>query len=408
MKQLNLTNYRWIMLGFCCVINLCIGSIYAWSVLSLPMAEELGVESLSGPFSVATSIGVITMIIGGIFNDKFGPRWVMFVGGMMFGGGMFLSGFAQSVASIMLTYGVILGLGSTLVYGCTINNTIKFFPDKRGMIGGITTAFYGISSVIIAPAANMMCNHLGIRPTFQILGIICMVIICLGSFLMKKCPGDFIPDGYRPPESAQNASKADCTPLEMLKKPLFYVMMLLLVCGGFFGMMVISSAQSLAINMVSVTAGTASLIVSILCIFNTAGRLIAGTLSDHFGRINTLLIAIVLAGIGLLALLAAESSFSVPVFIIGTILIGISFGTFLGVYPGFCADQFGTKYNTVNYGILWLGYSLAGILGPLVLTNVYALNGQYRMAFLISLGIAVAGLFLILVCRRMLTAKKFV
>lgn len=346
------------------------------------------------------------MIIGGILNDKFGPRWVMFAGGIMFGGGMFLSGFARSVTSIMLTYGVILGLGSTLVYGCTINNTIKFFPDKRGMIGGITTAFYGISSVIIAPIANTMCGHLGIRPTFEILGVICMIMICFGSFLMKKCPDNFIPEGYQPAKSVRNTSNADCAPLEMLKKPLFYVMMLLLVCGGFFGMMVISSAQSIAINMVSVTAGTASLIVSVLCIFNTAGRLIAGTLSDHFGRIHTLLIAILLAGIGLLALLAAESSASIPVFIVGTILIGISFGTFLGVYPGFCADQFGTKYNTVNYGIMWLGYSIAGILGPMVLSNVYALTGQYRMAFLISLGIAAAGLILILVCRKMLLAKK--
>lgn len=407
MKQNNLSSYRWLMLVFCCIINLCIGSIYAWSILSVPMARELHTDSLSGPFSVATSIGVITMIIGGLLNDKFGPRWVMFTGGIMFGGGMFLSGFAQSVTSIMITYGVILGLGSTLVYGCTINNTIKFFPDKRGMIGGLTTAFYGISSVVIAPVANMMCIQLGIRPTFRVLGILCIIIICLGSFLMKRCPDDFVPEGYRPSKVSSVVSNVDCTPLEMLKRPVFYIMILLLVCGGFFGMMVISSAQSIAINMVSVTAGTASLIVSVLCIFNTAGRLIAGVLSDRFGRINTLLIAIVLAAVGLVTLLAAESTPGIPVFIAGTILIGISFGTFLGVYPGFCADQFGTKYNTVNYGIMWVGYSIAGILGPMILTRAYTSTGQYHIAFLISLGIAAVGMILTFICRRMLNSAHW-
>lgn len=401
MKQTNLTHYRWLMLGFCCVINLCIGSIYAWSVLSVPMAKELGVESLSGPFAVATSINVITMIIGGILNDRFGPRWVMFAGGIMFGSGMFLSGSAQSVTSITLTYGVILGLGSTLIYGCTINNTIKFFPDRRGMVGGITTAFYGISSVLIAPVANIMCIHLGIRDTFHILGICCFVIICAGSFLMKKCPADFVPDEYQLPK-ATVASERNDTPFEMLKRPIFYVMLLIFVCGSFFGMMVISSAQSIALNMVSVGTGTASLLVSVLCIFNTAGRLVAGTLSDRFGRISTLLIASLLAVIGLVALLTAETTSRTGIFTTGMILIGISFGTFLGVYPGFCADQFGTKYNTVNYGIMWLGYSIAGLVAPMVLSSVYEQTGLYRVAFMVSLVISITGAILIFICRRML------
>lgn len=138
--------------------------MYAWSVLAAPMAQELNVPSLSIVFSVANALGFISMIIGGLIADRKGPRWVMFVGGLMFGVGMFGCGFAQSVGHLILSYGVILGLGMSFVYGCTISTCIKFFPDKRGMAGGMATAFYGISSVIIAPIANVLNSSVESAP----------------------------------------------------------------------------------------------------------------------------------------------------------------------------------------------------------------------------------------------------
>ena len=295
-----LTKKRWVILIASCLINLCVGSMYAWSSLSAPMATELGVEAsaMASVFSTANAVGFITMIIGGLLNDKYGPRWVMFVGGLMFGLGMFTCGFAKSVGNLTLSYGVILGLGLSLVYGCTISNTIKFFPDKRGMVGGMTTAFYGISSVIFAPVADALSNAFGARATFKILGIVFLVIICAGSFIMQKCPAGFVPTGYVAPVATGKKAN-DKTPAEMLKMPIFYVMLLMLTCGGIFGMMTISQAKGIAINMVNAAPATATLFVSVLCLFNTAGRLVAGSLSDKLGRINTLTIALVVALVGL-------------------------------------------------------------------------------------------------------------
>ncbi len=398
-----LTKKRWVILIASCLINLCIGSMYAWSSLSAPMATELGVEtsSMASVFSTANAVGFITMIIGGLLNDKYGPRWVMFVGGLMFGIGMFTCGLAQSVGNLMVSYGIVLGLGLSLVYGCTISNTIKFFPDKRGMVGGMTTAFYGISSVIFAPIADALSNAFGARATFKILGVLFLVIICAGSFIMQKCPAGFVPTGYIAPAPVSGKKVNDKTPAEMLKMPLFYVMLLMLTCGGTFGMMIISQAKGIALNMVSASAGTATLFVSVLCLFNTAGRLVAGSLSDKLGRINTLTIALVVALIGLAVLLGASLTASMALFAVGVILIGICFGTFMGVFPGFCTDQFGQKNNTVNYGIMWIGFSLAGIVGPTILTKVHAATGAYTMAFVISLFIAVAGLLLTFAYRAM-------
>ena len=400
-----LTKKRWVILIASCLINLCVGSMYAWSSLSAPMATELGVEAsaMASVFSTANAVGFITMIIGGLLNDKYGPRWVMFVGGLMFGLGMFTCGFAKSVGNLTLSYGVILGLGLSLVYGCTISNTIKFFPDKRGMVGGMTTAFYGISSVIFAPVADALSNAFGARATFKILGIVFLVIICAGSFIMQKCPAGFVPTGYVAPVATGKKAN-DKTPAEMLKMPIFSVMLLMLTCGGIFGMMIISQAKGIAINMVNAAPATATLFVSVLCLFNTAGRLVAGSLSDKLGRINTLTIALVVALVGLAALLGASLTGAMALFAVGVILIGICFGTFMGVFPGFCTDQFGQKNNTVNYGIMWIGFCLAGIVGPTILTKVHNATGTYTLAFVISLCIAVAGLVLTFVYRAV--AKK--
>ena len=395
-----LTKKRWLILITSCLINLCIGSMYAWSSLSAPMAQELN-ANLASVFSTANAVSFITMIIGGLLNDKYGPRWIIFTGGLMFGVGMFASGYAQSVTHLILSYGLCLGFGMSMIYGCTISNTIKFFPDKRGMVGGMATASYGISSVIFAPLADWICSFVGARMTFKILGTVFLIVICAGAFLISKCPAGFVPEGYIPP--AQSASKkvADKTPIEMLKTPVFYVMLIMLTCGGTFGLMIISSAKGLALGMTSASASTATLFVSLLCLFNTAGRLVAGTLSDKLGRINTLTAALFMAMAGLATLYICAFTHSVVLFAIGVMLIGICFGTFMGVFPGFCTDQFGTKYNTVNYGIMWIGFSAAGIVGPSVLTAMHKATGSYQGAFLIALAMALLGLALTVIYRKM-------
>ena len=400
MKTIN----RWAILITSCLINLCIGSMYAWSALAAPMATELGLSGagdLAIVFSISNAVGFITMIIGGKLNDKYGPRWVMFTGGAMFGIGMFTCGYAQSVTHLILSYGLLLGLGLSMVYGCTISNTIKFFPDKRGMVGGMTTAFYGISSVIFAPIADAISNSFGPRATFKILGGVFLVVICAGSLIMQKCPEGYMPEGYVPPVNSGAKKSNDKTPIEMLKTPIFYVMILMLLAGGTFGMMIISNAKGLAMNMVGAESATATLFVSVLCLFNTAGRLVAGTLSDKLGRINTITIALIIALVGLVTLIGASNTASMALFAVGVVLIGICFGTFMGVFPGFSTDQFGTKNNTVNYGIMWMGFSAAGLIGPTILTKVYNATGAYTMAFVIAICIAIVGLVMTFAYRKL-------
>ena len=150
---------RWAILIASCVINLCIGSVYAWSVFSPAMATYLGTisgaevtpEQLSIVFTVANLLGPITMISGGKINDTLGPRLVLILGGLLFGSGLLISGFSKSISMLILGYGICSGLGMGFAYGCTVSNAVKFFPDKSGLAGGICTAAYGLSSVILSP-----------------------------------------------------------------------------------------------------------------------------------------------------------------------------------------------------------------------------------------------------------------
>ena len=402
----NLDQRRWLVLTASCLINLCIGSLYAWSVFASPMAEKLNTlsgsnnftaASLAIVFTVANSVGPITMISGGYFNDKLGPKWVVFFGGLLFGGGMLASGFATSIPMLIITYGLGCGLGMGLAYGCTINNSVKFFPDKRGLIGGIATATYGLSSVLIPPVANALMNAVGVSQTFIILGGAFILIICLFSMFIIKCPEGYCPEGYIPPESAggTKVSSHEEDWHQLLKDPIFYLMILMLMCGAFSGLMITSQASPMAQSIAGMSIGMAATAVSMLALFNAAGRVVAGYLSDRFGRITVLLAAFVLEICGLVCLLTTGNGGTAQ-FMIGVSIMGICFGSLMGVYPGFTADQFGAKNNSVNYGIMFIGFALAGFFGPTAVGLILTSTGAYTIAFFVASALSVVGIILAL------------
>ncbi|MNC06225.1 putative MFS-type transporter YhjX [compost metagenome] len=281
-----------------------------------------------------------------------------------------------------------------MVYGCTISNSIKFFPDKRGLVGGVTTAAYGLSSVIIPPIANGLISSSGVKSAFIIIGIVFLLIICSASFFIEKCPSDFVPAGWSPKATHMDRSlKSDKDWKGMLANPLFYVMILLLISGAFAGLMCTSQASPIAQKMVGLSAAAATTVVSVLALFNTGGRILAGYISDKIGRINTLALASLFSIIGL-TLLYFSGEHSVATFYIGISVIGISFGSLMGVFPGFTADQFGAKNNSVNYGIMFIGFALAGYFGPSIMKNVYNTDSSYQRAFVIAAVFGITGFIL--------------
>ena len=408
---MNLDKKRWVVLFAGCFINLCLGSIYAWSVFSSAMADyfnsSLGMNVTPGDlaivYTIANSVGPITMISGGWFNDKFGPKKVILVGGIMWGLGMFLSGFATSIGFLIVTYGLVGGLGLGMAYGSTISTCVKFFPDKRGLIGGVTTAVYGMSSVILPPIVTKVVAVSDATFAFKVVGIVFLVLIAVSCLFLEQCPDGYKPAGWEPAMTAGGAAPKNLDWKGMIKTPVFYIMLLLLTCGAFTGMMIISQASPVAQNMIGMEPAAAGIAVSVLALFNALGRIGAGTLSDKIGRINTLMVACILAVIGLFCLYNCGTG-AVVLFYVGLSIVGISFGSFMGVYPGFTADQFGPKNNSVNYGIMFIGFALAGYFGPQIMRNTFASTGAYQQAFLIAICFSVVGVVFTLLYRAF--AKK--
>lgn len=398
---MNLTKKRWNILFICCLVNLCLGSIYTWSVFASPMAEFLAKElgekitaaDLAIVYTVANSVGPITMISGGWVNDKFGPKKVIFIGGLMFGAGMFLSGYAKSINFLILSYGLLYGLGLGMSYGTTISSCIKFFPDKRGLVGGITTAVYGCSSVILPPIITILVSNYDVTTAFKIVGIIFLIIVCGASFFIEQCPANFIPEGWHPKLNSNVKSVVDKNWKEMLKSPIFYLMMSILCCGAFSGMMITSQASSVAQHMIGMSLFSASTAVSVIALFNVFGRIIAGYLSDKIGRIKTLALSCIFSLIGMLILYSCSIG-TVVLFYMGTAIVGLCFGSFMGVFPGFTADKFGPKNNSVNFGIMFIGFAISGYFGPTIMSKIYRSTGEYQEAFLIAAILNILGIIL--------------
>ena len=242
------------------------------------------------------------------------------------------------------------------------------------------------------PVANVMIRNWGVSAAFQIIAVCFAVVLLLASAFVEQGPeeaGQMLPGGGR-----------DMSWQEMLCQKKFYGMCAMLLCGGLSGMMVISSASDMAQVEAGFSPAAAALMVSVLSLFNAGGRASAGILSDKLGRIGTLSLVFPISVAALCALFFFGQD-SMAVFAVSIALVGACFGALMGIFPGFTADEFGQRNNTVNYGILFFGFALSGMLGPQVASWVMSGTGSYRSAFLIAAVVALAGFALTFLHRRL-------
>ena len=256
---------------------------------------------------------------------------------------------------LIVFYSLVAGLGMGMVYGCSVSSAIKLFPDKRGLAGGMTTASYGISSVLVSQVARWLIESTDIGTTMKVLGIAFFVIICVSGLIFAWCfnkSGDIITQ--KSPVQAATGKNWK----EMMKTGYFWVMIVMLMAGAFSGLMITSQASPMSQNIFAITPAFAATIVSILAVFNTAGRLLSGVVSDKIGIINTLRVTFVLFIVSQILLFLSVNA-GIGLFIAGICGVGLCFGAIMGVYPSFTARQFGAAHNSVNYGIMFSGFSIS-------------------------------------------------
>lgn len=388
---------RWIYLALFCLINFCTGALYVWSVFAGHLASHfsaLSGEAVSGTdlgpiFGVATGLTPFLMLFGGFFNDRMGPRLLIAAGGASIAAGYMATTFIEDVSLLYLTYGVLVGTGTGLVNGCTINSAVKFFPDRRGFAGGTVTACLGVGAAVLPFVANALIATTNVMTTFRVFGIISGLIIISAALATGKCP-----DGFSRAFNT-SAGKKQVIPVsrnwfEMIRTPEFLPLFLLFTSSATMGLMLLSNISLITSEQLGASAAVGALAVSAISLANTAGRFISGTLSDRLGRMPTLLLALLTALVGFGLLLTASTG-DLMRFFFGIVGIGVCFGAFIGTYPGLVADEYGPKHNSVNFSIMMLGYSVGGLVGP-QLVRWAQTGGSFDRAYGMCAATAVFGI----------------
>ena len=384
---------RWRILVASTAILLCTGAVYSFSVFAGPLSSSTGwsMSDIMLAFAINSAIGPIPMILGGYLVDKGYVKWTIALGALLFASGFYLTGYANSPAMLYLTYGLMAGLGQGFAYSGALSNSLRLFPDKRGLASGILTGGMGFAAVIASPVASNLIQQQDAFFAFRTIGLVYIVVIICAIFFIKAAPSGYQPAGWKAPvQTKQGPTNKNWK--QMLQSPLFYIIISMFFVGAFSGLMIASQASPIGQSMFGLSAGTAALYVSLYSIANSSGRFIWGSLSDKIGRSKTLLIIYSVIVLALFSLTIVPGQLG---FTLGIIGLGICFGGVMGVFPSIVMENYGPANQGVNYGIVFTGYSLAAFFAPKVAVQMaMANNGNYSVAFYVAIALAFIGLVL--------------
>ncbi len=368
------------------LIQLCLGSIYAWSKFQTALNSASGVyvwEKLLTqlPFTFGLAFFAIAMIFAGRWQDRVGPKKVATIGGILLGVGYLLAGFVDIIAQgdqllgfiwLAISYGVISGVGIGFAYVCPIATLVKWFPDYKGLITGVAVAGFGLGAFFLLYIEEFLILSIGngkIGIAFWILGLIFILTVVPSAQYLKNPPKGWTPPGFTSQSTKMTIKgKKDYEPLEMIKTPQFWLLWGMFILAASAGLMTIGNVTTfigntlsdqgiLEYSVLAVTAG------SLLAIFNSAGRIVWGAVSDRLGRIITMILMFGTLGVAMFFFgIQTEYLF----LLIGACIIGFCFGGNFALFPSATDDYFGTKNLGRNYGIIFTAYGIAGALGPFI------------------------------------------
>ena len=385
------------------MMNIALGTLYAWSIFVAPLEKEFGWKraDTSMVFTIAVVVFALSFIVAGRLQDKFGPFWVSLTGAILVSLGFFLCSFTHSLNYLFICFGVIGGLGNGFGYATPIPVMAKWFPDKRGLAIGLAVGGYGAGSALFGPLANLhLIPHYGVHTTFQILGGIFLVMTVIGAFLLKNPPAGYSPAGWTPaPATAKSsATTHEFAPGEVLATPTFWFMWVAYALGTSAGLMVISQLVPFAKSVHISSAALATMTLVVGAVGNASGRILSGWMSDALGRLNVLRLMIAISAISMPILYMVGGN--VAGLYVAVFVVYWCYGTQLSVNAAATADFFGAKNAGMNYGMLFTAWGVAGVIGPRIGGVLFDKYHNYQMAFYTAAVLAVVALISEFVARR--------
>jgi OFA family oxalate/formate antiporter-like MFS transporter len=381
------------------LLNVALGTYYAWSVFVPALEREFGWNRTQT--SLVPTIDMVMLasmfLAAGFLQERIGPRMVAAIGGLLFSLGLLLASWIQSMPMLYLTWGLLVGTGLGFGYLAPITVGSKWFPNHRGLVNGVAIAIFAGGSGLFGPLAGMLIEHIGWRATFQTLAGIFFVFTMAGAYLLKDPP-----EGYTGPASKSigsgrpRAHLLDTPTSQVLRNPVFLALWAAYALGTTAGTMVISQLVPFA-RSAGLNAKTAAFAITIGAIGSASGRFFSGWMSDHLGRLHTLR-AVIAASMFVTPMLYISRE-EILAFYVLLFFVYYCYGTQISVYTALAGDFWGTKYLATNYGLLLLAWGFAGVMGPVLGSRVFVSTGTYQYAFFGSAGLACVALIILSIVR---------
>lgn len=376
---------RWLVVLGAIFVQVSLGAVYGWSLFNQPLADKYGWEKddIVITFSITIATFALFTIFAGRLQDRIGSRWVATGGGILLGTGLMLASTADSLYELYLYYGIISGAGIGTAYVCPLAASVKWFPEKRGLISGIAVAGFGAGGLIFKPIIANLIETVGVSETFFYLGIIYLVLVVGGAQLLREPP-----ENYAVSNNLANKNEVQFTPKEMLSTYQFYLLLFMFLFGAISGLLVISQAVDIGVSLANLDINKAANAVMAIALFNASGRILWGMVSDKIGRKITFSIMYSITSI--IMFYMSFGYLNYLLFMISVSLIGFTFGGFLALFPSKTADYYGVKHLGINYGLMYQAYGVSALLGPIIAAYFSLKDSFLVLAILGILGIVMS------------------
>ncbi|MEK3796437.1 OFA family MFS transporter [Paenibacillus sp. FSL R7-0204] len=384
-----MTSKRWLIVLGTVIMQMGLGTIYTWSLFNAHLVSTFGFElsSVSITFSITSFALAFATLFAGKLQDRFGLRRLTAASGILLGLGLILSSQASSLPMFYLLAGVVVGYADGTAYITSLSNLMKWFPKNKGLISGVSVGAYGTGSLIFKYINGGLIESAGVSNAFLYWGLIVMMMILVGSLLIREAPAA-APVIGNPKLAASGAAllPKDYTVKEMLRTKEAYLLFVIFFTACMSGLYLIGIVKDIGVQLAGMDVATAANAVAMIAIFNTAGRLILGALSDRVSR--TKLISITLAVTAMAMFTLSYATLSYGLFFACVAVIAFCFGGNITVFPAIVSDFFGLKNHSKNYGIIYQGFGIGALSGSFIA----AFLGGFKPTF------NIIGLLCILAC----------
>ncbi|HEV2229304.1 MAG TPA: oxalate/formate MFS antiporter [Steroidobacteraceae bacterium] len=375
-----------LIVGIACMVMIA-NLQYGWTLFVGPIGNKFHwtKAAIQVTFTLFVLFETWLVPVEGYIVDRIGPRWMIVGGGLLAGLSWVLNSYADSLGMFYFA-GIVGGIGAGAVYGTCIGNAVKWFPGRRGLATGLTAAGFGMgSAATIIPIATMIKNS-GYEQTFMTFGLFQGIVVVIVGFLIMTPPAGFAATA---PKIAPGATRYQATPLEMLKTPVFWVMYAMFIMMAAGGLMATAQLAPIAkdykvaevpVSLIGLTMPALTFALSLDRILNGLTRPFFGWVSDQIGREQTMFIAFLLEGLGIVTLGNMGSD---PVmFVLLSGLVFFAWGEIYSLFPSTVTDTFGASYATTNTGLMYTAKGTASILVPF--TSVLAAKGNWHVVFYLA------------------------